>query len=92
MSENIYDNEVAPLLKKALDICNANNMSMVCVVEFALNEIGQNFVLTGNQGIETTMTYLAAKAKGNADLLLLNLAKYARENGHNSFMLKKLGA
>ena len=92
MSEKIYDDKVAPLLKEAANICKKNNMSIVCIVEFSPNCTGETISITGKQGIETTMAYLAVKSNGNADKMLFNLVHYAKEKGHNSIMLKKLGA
>ena len=95
MSEAIYDEQIAPLLKRAAEICNEHGLSITAMVEFAPREVG--LTLNGPPDPDITgaafyLAYYAVLARGNFDSLAFKMAQYAeRLESHGSLVLKLMG-
>jgi len=90
MSEQIYDNEIAPLLMKAAEICFEHDISMVATVEYNKGDFGSTFNLPTDRSCAMSVNYMAIKSAGNVDALIMGIQKYAREHGHSSIYMEIL--
>lgn len=90
-NEQVYDEDVAPLLMKAALVCKERGMSLVVAVEYARDEIGQTTILQPGAGFWVRLVDFAARARGNVDILVMGLMRHAREHGHGSAYLSILG-
>lgn len=88
-NEEIYDNEIAPELKKLGDRCKELGISFLAQVEYSDDGIGRTEFLSENSSFAQKMTHWAAKAKGNFDALTMAVSRYAkrRRETHNSMTL-----
>lgn len=89
--ENFYDSEIAPVLLDLAKRCEAKGLSFLAEVEWEPGETGRTATLTAAAGFGIRLADLAARAKGNADALIIAMMKHAREHGHSSMCLKQLG-
>ena len=89
--EAFYDREIAPVLLELAGKCQANEMSLFAVVEWAPGEQGRTISLRKHHGLGIRFANLAAAMNGNVDGLFIEIEKYAREHGHNSAYLSRLG-
>ncbi len=94
MSEAIYDEQIAPLLKQAADLCIKHRLSFAAAVEYAPGDTGLTFA--GPNDPKTTgatmfLADLGVRARGNFDALAFNVMKHARIHGHSSAILHQLG-
>lgn len=78
--EKYYDEHIAPLLAQAGKLCEENEMSMVCAVEFNPDEIGETTVLQEDCGLNMTMTHLCLRTAPNIDSFMINLIQYCDMN------------
>ena len=89
--EAIYDAEIAPALKALSKRCAEVGMCFLAFVEWAPGEGGRTMCTTPEMGVGAKTVYSAMAAHGNADSLIIAMARYAREYGHNSICLHQLG-
>lgn len=94
MSEQIYDEQIAPKLAEVMAICKEHGLSFACACEYATGDTGLSFV--GPNDPKTTgatmwLADTAIRARGNFDALTFATMKHAREHGHSSVILAKLG-
>lgn len=91
MSEQIYDEQIAPLLLKASKICEANGMSMLAEVEYEPGELGRTTSIQPDACLSLKLACVAAACKNNVDNLIFWIMRYGREHGHSSACLNVLG-
>ena len=89
MTEQFYDEEIAPVLLELAKKCDEKSISLISAVEFAPNDIGGTYNIK-KPGIEMKVAYLGCRCLGNVDNLIMSLLKDAKKNGHNSIYLKIL--
>jgi len=76
MSEQFYDEEIAPALLALADKAKEHGMTFVARVEWAPGEGGSTFGGDfSSAGIAQVMTALSARSNGNVDGVLLELIK-----------------
>jgi len=90
MTEQIYDEQIAPLMMQAAKICEAAGVALVATVEYAPGEFGSTAILP--DGAATRLRLAAGYLlSGNVDTLIIELMKQARKTGHSSMILSQLG-
>ena len=76
MSEAIYDEQVAPLLRQAGEICQAHSMAMVTAVEYDTDgSVARIRTFPAQSGITLRMVDALMQSRGNLDMFLLSLAR-----------------
>lgn len=78
--EEIYDQEIAPVLLKLGEKLKQLDMSMVAVVEYAPGERGDTFVMGKDSGIEMQFLTLCAQTVPNIDSFILNVQRWCKRN------------
>lgn len=94
MSEAIYDEQVAPLLKQVGDLCLQHGFSFAAACEYAPGDTGLTFTTTidpDKTGATMVLADLGVRARGNFDALVMGVMRYARKHGHDSIFLRQLG-
>ena len=91
MSEELYDNKIAPALKELTQECLDNGMSLIAVVEYAPAEHGRTTYVQADHSIAMTMVDIAAQSNGNIDTFFFSMARYAQKHGHSSVVLSQMG-
>jgi hypothetical protein len=91
MSEQIYDEQIAPKLLELARICHDNGMPFLATVEYAPGDYGTTADLPADHSLPMDWAYVAARAGGHADLLIGHLVSQAEKRGHGSVYLKQLG-
>ncbi|VVD70761.1 hypothetical protein [Pandoraea anhela] len=84
MSEKVYDEEIAQILKQLSEKCASMNVPFFALVEYAPNEYGRTQVTTPEQGFSLSMTELAFLADRNIDAFIIGLARHCRKHGINT--------
>ncbi len=79
--EEIYDQQIAPLLLQVAKLCEQHGMAMVATVEFAPNNRGCTHTLPADAGLAMKMAYLLTKTGVNVDGYIINLVRMCRELG-----------
>jgi len=79
-SEKIYDEEVAPLLAKAGNICMENGIPFLALAEYAPGAIGRTSFATNDECIEMVMIRHCAKTAPNIDGYIIGLMRWAKRN------------
>ncbi len=87
--EQVYDDEIAPLLLKAAKIAQEHEIPFLAVAEWEPGKIGRTQA-GGLGGVEMVLTIAAAHADGNIDSLVMGMARRAKTVGHNSVVLAML--
>lgn len=93
-SEKIYDDQIAPLLKQAADLCLKYGMSMAAVCEYQMGDTGITCTApldVENTGATMFLADRAVRARGNLDALLMSVIRHAKQFGHGSLYLSHLG-
>lgn len=94
-NEKIYDDEIAPVLKKMGDICKKNNMNFFATVEYKPEHFGTTMLFPDPSHVIFKFYNCLRKClsgKGvNIDKFLFAIMKWARVNGHSSMILYQLG-
>jgi hypothetical protein len=90
VSEQFYDEKVAPELLRLAELCKANGLSFVAEVEWTPGESGTTAALQADASFAIRLVHTATKARGNVDALMMALMRYGREHGHNSAALSIL--
>ncbi|KTT68248.1 hypothetical protein [Sphingomonas sanguinis] len=91
MSEQIYDDIVAPMLLEVMKVCHEHGMPIVATVEYAPGDFGTSADLPANRSLPMDWSYVGARSNGNADVLIGHLVDQAKKRGHGSVFLKQLG-
>jgi hypothetical protein len=87
--EVLYDTEIAPVLLELARKCEAAGISMVAEVEWTPGETGTTMTVHADAGIGIRMVAWAARAKGNADMLINAMLKHGSGNSMFLHMLEK---
>uniref|UniRef100_A0A6M3Y5P6 Uncharacterized protein n=1 Tax=viral metagenome TaxID=1070528 RepID=A0A6M3Y5P6_9ZZZZ len=82
-TKEIYDNEIAPLLREAGDICTKNDIPFLAVVEYASGMIGRTSFQTNDECIEMVMIRHCAKTSPNIDAYMIGLMRWAKKKNIN---------
>lgn len=91
MSEQIYDEQIAPLLLEVGKICQTHGLPLVAQVEYEPGEMGLTKFLPAGSGMAMEMMNKAARCRNNVDSLIMWLMAHAKEHGHSSIFLMQLG-
>lgn len=89
--EQYYDERIAPKIADLALECHDQGLSLVVACEWEPGEYGSTRLLQPNTGIGLLLTDAAARANGNVDSLLMAIIKHAKEHGHGSIYLSRLG-
>jgi hypothetical protein len=89
--EKYYDDHIAPKLRELAEECKANGLSLLAICEWEPGEFGRILRLQPESGFGIRMADTAAKANGNVDTFLIAVMRHAREHGHGSVFLERLG-
>lgn len=81
MSEAIYDEKIAPVLRELATLCEEHKLPFLAVVEYAPGEFGQTTVQTPGQSMPIVMANIAARSRGNLDSFTISLIRYCHEKG-----------
>lgn len=90
MSEQFYDDEIAPVLAELAEKCRDNGLSLVAVCEYAEDQIGRTSIMQQSTSAAMRLAMYGALARGNVDDLVGMLIKDGKENGHGSIYLTML--
>lgn len=92
MSEAIYDEQIAPLLMQAGQICEQHGLAMVAVVEYGKEARGETRLLPDGSGLAMHMLSMLAASGNNIDSFLIKLIRFCNAEGmplHQSMFLSK---
>jgi len=78
--EQIYDEEIAPVLLALGEKIKKLDMSMVAVVEYAPSERGATKVIGKDSGLEMKMLSICDQTAPNVDGFMLALKRYCYQN------------
>lgn len=81
MSEEFYDQEIAPKLKELAETCGARGLSFLAVVEYAPEECATTRLLRADAGLKMAMLSMCAHHGVNVDGYMINLIRHLRSNG-----------
>lgn len=81
MSETIYDEQIAPLLLQAGELCEQNGLAMVAVVEYEKEKRGETRVLPDGAGLAMLMLSMLAASGNNIDQFLINVIRFCNREG-----------
>lgn len=87
--EQIYDEQVAPLLMQAAKICKEAEIPIVAQVEYAEGDFGLTSCLGENPSVSMLILHWAALSKGNLDLLVIKASRWNNGRPHNSIVLRQ---
>lgn len=79
MSEKIYDDEIAPLLRKVCNLCVKHGIPFLAVAEYAPGMIGRTAFRIKSECIEMLMIRHCAKTAPNIDGYIFGLGKWAKK-------------
>jgi len=94
MSEEYYDTEIAPELRRLAQLCEDRGMSFLATVEYAPEKRGNTISMTKDPCLGMTMVQHCMHTAPNIDGYIINLAHYANENGIDlsaSLVMETLG-
>jgi hypothetical protein len=89
-AENVYDEEIAPLLLEVGRMCEAHGFSFLAMVEWHPGETGITHTMQAGSGAAIRLADMAALSRGNFDSLTYAAMRYGKEHGHNSIVLSIL--
>lgn len=81
VSEEIYDEQIAPLLLQAVQLCEKHGLAMVAVVEYAKEERGTTRVLPDGSGLAMRMLSMLAASGNHIDSFLMAVIKFCNREG-----------
>lgn len=87
ISEQIYDEQIAPLLVKVAELCKSHGMSLVAAVEYKPGSLGHTRMLAEDWTAAIVMVDEAVAACGNIDRLVISVVRRAKQYGHDSMIL-----
>ena len=91
MSEQIYDEQIAPKLLEVGKICEQHGLPLVAQVEYAPGDFGTTKFLPDNSSLLMKLMFVTAACGNNVDRLFMAIERHAREHGHSSVYLHRLG-
>jgi hypothetical protein len=74
-NEIFYDEEIAPRLRELGKMCEEREMSLVADVEFSPGNTASTRYMQADAGFKMQLSYMASKAAGNDDALVLGIYK-----------------
>lgn len=80
-NEEWYDVEIAPAIAELAKRCHERGMSFVAAVEYEPGRRGDTYYLTEGAGLEMRMLHICAQTVPNVDSYVLNLKRYAKQEG-----------
>lgn len=89
--EQFYDEQIAPQLIALAEQCKDRGLSLLAVCEWGKMETGSTRMLQPDASISIRMSDAVAMANGNIDSFMLAMMRHAREHGHGSMILSRLG-
>lgn len=95
--EVIYDEQIFPLMKQVISICKENKIAMHFTACLDVQDENDEplYVSTHIPGkrnpFALRLMYLASQTRNNFDLFVMAIMRYAKEQGHESAVLKILG-
>ena len=90
MSERLYDDEIAPKLLEAAQLCKKAGIPMLATVWFDGENSGTTQVFPNNPNPSFTLAYQAHQCKGNIDALCIGLARQVKPENDGSIVLRML--
>lgn len=84
MSEQKYDELIAPKLLEVAALCKEHKIPFIASCEYEPGQFGSTFGCMSTDGqtsVAMMMVYFAVFAKGNVDIFIINLLRYS--NQHN---------
>ncbi|MGG4053529.1 hypothetical protein ABEW79_17960 [Delftia tsuruhatensis] len=81
MTEAIYDEQIAPLLRQAGKLCEQHGLAMVAVVEYDKEARGETRLLPDGAGLAMHMLSMLAASGNNIDRYLINVIRFCKEEG-----------
>ena len=81
MSEQLYDEEIAPVLLELSRKCEARGVSFIAVVEYERGARGRTSTISDGAGLEMRMLDFCARTAPNIDGYVISLIRYCREHG-----------
>lgn len=88
--EEIYDEQIAPLLMSAFEICKANGMPFIAGVEIEPKNIAVTDSGEEPVSIPMILARWSAHCNSNFDGLMIKFLKWYGDKPHNSIFMKKL--
>lgn len=79
-TEKLYDEKIAPLLKKACDMCADNGVPFLALAEYNSDEIGETSFQTNDECLRMVMTRHCFKTSPNIDGYFIGLIRYAKKH------------
>lgn len=79
MSEAIYDEQIAPLLRQAGKLCEQHGLAMVAVVEYDKEARGETRLLPEGAGLAMHMLSMLAASGNNIDSYLLKVIRFCNQ-------------
>mgnify|MGYP001609518279 CR=1 FL=1 len=89
--EAFYDERIAPELLRLAELAQEAGIGFVAMVEWEPGEGGRTVALPKGASVGIRMVEVAMRARGNVDALFIAISKYARQHGHSSLYLHRLG-
>lgn len=81
MSEKLYDEIIAPELKRLSEICQANGMPFVALVEYEPGQEGRTEYLPDTASLPMVIATMAARCDANVDALCISISRYCERKG-----------
>ncbi|AOV05687.1 hypothetical protein N5K37_14615 [Delftia tsuruhatensis] len=79
MSEAIYDEQIAPLLRQAGKLCEQHGLAMVAVVEYGKEARGETRLLPDGAGLAMHMLSMLADSGNNINSYLLKVIRFCNQ-------------
>lgn len=94
MTEEWYDDVIAPKLREVAKECEAKGCALVAVVEYAPGQRGSTLYTPHGSGLEMLLLRTLDKAGRNLDSFFISVARYCNANGidtSGSMILSRFG-
>ncbi|BDE70870.1 hypothetical protein [Delftia lacustris] len=79
MTEAIYDEQIAPLLRQAGELCEQHGLAMVAVVEYDKEARGTTRLVPDGAGLAMHMLSMLAASGNNIDSYLLKVIRFCNQ-------------
>ncbi|EPD35067.1 hypothetical protein HMPREF9701_05446 [Delftia acidovorans CCUG 274B] len=79
MTEAIYDEQIAPLLRQAGKLCEQHGLAMVAVVEYDKEARGTTRLVPDGAGLAMHMLSMLAASGNNIDSYLLKVIRFCNQ-------------
>lgn len=83
MSEQIYDDEIAPKLMEIAKLCKEKQLPFIALCEYSPESVGATYGWCSNDGamsFHMLLPFLASFAKGNVDSFLIELMRHCNKH------------